>query len=382
MADILQDIQYQGDNSTFIWKSPIEDFNTGSYLTVRESQEAIFFMNGQILDTFGAGRYQLETQTIPLLSKIFNKATNDKTPYHCEIYFVNKTEQMQILWGTDSKVQYTDPTTKSMFQIGARGEMSLRVEDARKLLIKLVGTEDYLGQAQLTAKFRAFLMVKVKPYLAKTMKNPEISIFDIDEQMDVISDSLHKQLTPDFAEYGLALERFFVTEFAKPVGDPTYDRYVSLRARQFADVAEAQLQQTLGVINQQTDAQRMIIEAQGLAQKRTIEGYTFQQEQAFEVSKLAAQNEGAGNFSSAGIGLGMMGGIAGGMGATIAGMTANAMAPASPQAPGSSQASAPQPMDEMALLKQKIEKLKMMKEAGMLSDEEFDIEKKKILSAL
>lgn len=36
-------IQYEGDNSTIIWKHPEVDFNTGTQLIVHESQEAIFF---------------------------------------------------------------------------------------------------------------------------------------------------------------------------------------------------------------------------------------------------------------------------------------------------------------------------------------------------
>ena len=64
IADI---IQYEGDNSTFIWKHPCEDFHYLTQLIVHESQEAIFFMNGQALDLFGPGRYTLETQNIPKL---------------------------------------------------------------------------------------------------------------------------------------------------------------------------------------------------------------------------------------------------------------------------------------------------------------------------
>ena len=39
-------IKYEGDNSTFVWKSPIEDFNTLSQLIVHQSQEPAFFKNG------------------------------------------------------------------------------------------------------------------------------------------------------------------------------------------------------------------------------------------------------------------------------------------------------------------------------------------------
>ena len=65
-----QIIKYEGDNQTFIWKQPTEDFYSGTQLIVHESQEAVFYMNGQALDSFGAGRYTLTTQNIPMVSKL------------------------------------------------------------------------------------------------------------------------------------------------------------------------------------------------------------------------------------------------------------------------------------------------------------------------
>lgn len=122
-------------------------------------------MNGQALDMFGAGRYTLETENVPKIGKLLNRAAGDETPFHCEVYFVNKTEQMSIKWGTDSKVQYIEPTYGFPLSIGASGEMSLRAEDSRKLLIKLVGTENFLGQQKLVGFFRAFLQTRVKTYI-------------------------------------------------------------------------------------------------------------------------------------------------------------------------------------------------------------------------
>ena len=55
MAPIASVIKYEGDNSTFIWKHPCEDFNTATQLIVHETQEAIFFMNGQALDFVWTG---------------------------------------------------------------------------------------------------------------------------------------------------------------------------------------------------------------------------------------------------------------------------------------------------------------------------------------
>lgn len=273
MANISEIIKYEGDNGTFIWKHPCEDFNSMTQLIVHESQEAIFFMNGQALDLFGPGRYTLETQNIPLIGKVLNRATGDKTPFHCEVYFINKTEQMSIKWGTDSKVQYIEPTYGFPISIGASGEMSLRAEDSRKLLVRLVGTERDLSQQKLVGFFRAFLMTRVKTYIAQVMKTNTINIFEIDENLTMFSENIHKLLIPDFLGYGVSLERFFVTNIARPDGDRQYEKFKELHFRQYADIAEAKLRQQADLIYAQTEAQKVIIDSQAQAKKREQEGY-------------------------------------------------------------------------------------------------------------
>ncbi len=314
---IAEVIKYEGDNSTFVWKHPAEDFNTNSQLIVHESQEAIFFMNGQPLDLFGSGRYTLETQNLPILNKIINIPTGGESAFHCEVYFINKVDQMAITWGTDSKVQYMEPTYGFPIYIGAGGEMSLRVQDSKQLLIRLVGTEPDLSRDKLVSYFRAFLMARVKTYIAQVLKAEKISIFEIDEHLLEFSEELKKRLEGDFSDYGISLERFFVTRIVKPDGDPQFENFKALHYRQYADIADAKIRQQVGVIDQQTESQKTVIEAQGIAQKRSIEGYTYQQERGFDVAEKMAANEGAGNFSSAGIGLGMMAGVGGSVGNTI-----------------------------------------------------------------
>lgn len=326
MPQIAQIIKYEGDNTTFIWKHPCEDFNTTTQLIVHESQEAIFFMNGQALDLFGAGRYTLETQNIPLLRKFANIPTGGETPFHCEVYFINKTEQMAIKWGTDSKVQYIEPTYKFPLSIGASGEMALSVNDSRKLLIKLVGTERVLDRDQLTAFFRAFLMARVKTYLAQEMKASAINIFEIDENTEAFSKSLQNRLYGDFEEYGVSLNRFFVTTIVKPDGNPQYEKFKELHFRQYADIVEAKLRQQTEVINAQTEAQKTVIDSKAQATKRAQEGYTYQQERGFDVAQTAAGNEAVGAFSNMGIGLGMISGIGGTVGNMVGGAVNNAFA--------------------------------------------------------
>ena len=325
MAQMAEIIKYEGDNSTFIWKHPSEDFNSLTQLIVHESQEAIFFMNGQALDLFGPGRYTLETQNIPKIGKFLNRTTGGETPFHCEVYFINKTEQMSIKWGTDSKVQYVEPTYGFPISIGASGEMSLRAEDSRKLLLKLVGTENFLGQQKLIGFFRAFLMTRVKTYIAQVMKANAINIFEIDENLTLFSDSIKNLLVKDFADYGVALEQFFVTNVLKPDGDRQYEKFKELHFRQYADIAEAKLRQQTDLIYAQTEAQKVIIDSQAQATKRAQEGYTYQQERGFDVATEVARNEAVGQFTNLGIGLGTMAGVGGVVAGTVGGAMNDAL---------------------------------------------------------
>lgn len=326
MGKIADIIKYEGDNSTFVWKHPCEDFNTYTQLIVHESQEALLFMNGQALDLFGPGRHTLETQNIPLLRRIVNIPTGGQSAFHCEVYFINKTEKMAIRWGTDSKVQYVEPTYKFPIYIGASGEMSLTVDDSRKLLVKLVGTERVFDQQHLITYFRSILMTKIKTYIAQTMRASAINIFEVDEQLDALSTAIGNRLIPDFLDYGIQLNRFYVTTIAKPDGNPQYEKFKELHFRQYADIAEAQIQQRVGIIGQQTEAQKMLIESRALAQKRMQEGYTYQQERSYDIAEKAAQNEGVGEFSNMGIGLGLMTGIGGAVGGIVGGAVSDAFA--------------------------------------------------------
>ena len=318
VADV---IKYEGDNSTFVWKHPLEDFNSMTQLIVHESQEAVFMMNGEMLDEFGPGRFTLETQNTPKIGKYLNRTTGDIKPFHCEVYFVNKTEQMNIKWGTDSKVQYVEPTYGFPISIGASGEMSLKVEDSKRLLIKLVGTEEILTQATISRYFRAFLMTKIKTYIAQYMKTNKVNIFEIDEYLAEFSSALKERLVPDFLNYGVSLEQFFVTGILKPDGERMYEKFKDLHFRQYADIAEAKLQQQVNVIKAQTEAQETIIASQAMATKRQQEGYTYNKERGFDVAQDVARNESVGQFTNMGIGLGTMAGV----GSVVGGMVGEAV---------------------------------------------------------
>lgn len=404
---IAQVIKYEGDNSTFVWKHECEDFNTMSQLIVHESQEAILFKNGQALDLFSAGRHTLSTQNIPILGKLINKLTDDETPFHCEVYFINLVEQMSLKWGTDSKIQYIEPTYKCPFLIGASGEMSVSVADSRKLLLKLVGTENSLSQSSMANMFRAFLMTRIKSYIATILTTSKISIFELDMYLEQFSSQLIEKLKPDFQEYGLKLNQFFVTTISRPEGEVQYETIKELHFRQYADIADATIRQQKELIEQQTRSAKMKMEAEALADKRRVEGYDYQTERAYDTAEKLVSNEGIGNFSNAGIGLGMMGGMGIGIGRGVSGIVDNALTPinsptqvqtapaishmgetvngmppiiALKEQVNSENVLKNKTENSMGNFEERVEKLKMMRDNGLINDEIFDEHVKKLLS--
>ena len=371
MAHIADILKYEGDNTTFIWKHPVEDFNSLTQLIVHESQEAVFFMNGKALDLFGPGRYTLETQNIPLVGKALNRATGDKTPFHCEVYYINKTEQMAIKWGTDSKVQFMEPSYHFPIEIGASGEMALAVEDSRMLLVKLVGTEEYLNRSTMTSWFRGILNAKIKAYLAQVIRERQLSIFEIDEHLDELSLALKNMLSPVYREYGIELAQFVINTVVRPDGTAAYEKFKSLHFRQFADIAEAKLRQQVSVIDAETEAQRTVIASQAMATKRAQEGYTYQQERSYDVARDVARNEAVGQFTNLGVGLGAAAGVGGAVGGLVGNTVGSVLNLQTPV----NEASKEDPIDTLS-------KLKKLLEAGLIEQADYDSKKAEVLSRM
>ena len=248
-------IKYEGDNSTFIWKYPHEDFNNMTELVVHESQEAIFFANGQAADTFGPGRYKLDAENIPILTKLINVVTGVSV-FHCEVYFINKTVQMAVKWGTDSKVRFIEPTLGVPVELGASGEMNLAITDGRKMLIKLVGTMKGIAwddegagfTKSLQMSFRPLISTAVKSNLSAVLKQPTIDIVEVDEHLTELSEALRTKIVPGFEEYGLTIPQFYLTNIVLPEGDPNFRRLrelhtVTLQKRMAAAEAEVRSSQ-------------------------------------------------------------------------------------------------------------------------------------------
>ena len=277
-VEAISVIKYEGSNEVLAHKHEKEDFTIGSQLIVHESQEALFFRDGMIFDQFTAGRHTLVTNNIPKVRDYMKLGTGGINVFHCEVYFINMITQMGIRWGTDSKVRLFDPASGLHVEIGASGNYNMRVTDARKLILKLVGTTDGLIQSDITGDgksygtgmFKALIINKVKANLARIIKEENLNILEIDAYLDVLSSKLMVDINEALDEYGLTMPEFYVTSIVTPDDDPNFVRL----KQQFADKtlkvreeevrkAEAEAAQQRRIVEAQTEAQLKAVNAQG-----------------------------------------------------------------------------------------------------------------------
>lgn len=353
MANVIDVIKYEGDNRTFIWKHPCEDFNLGSQLIVHESQEAVFFRDGKALESFGAGRHTLETQNLSHLKDNINSIAGGKSVFHSEVYFINLTTQLGVKWGTDSKIRMFDPISGLHLELGACGTFNIKVIDGRKLLLKVVGTTSGFTQDNIfgstpsaTNYFRGMIVAKVKSNLARAIRENDINILEVDEHTDELADILKNEINKILDDYGMYVPEFFITNILTPDDDPNYvrlkeqhaERYLKLQQQRIKEAeavaatkraeAEAQLKLAVAKGDAYAEAEAKKILAMAEAEEIRVKGFAeaevlrakggdYQSETARIVGKAAAENESSGASGSIASGI-VQTGVGLGVGVSVA----------------------------------------------------------------
>jgi membrane protease subunit (stomatin/prohibitin family) len=272
-----------GEGPLFAWKFPGMNLSTFTQLVIRESQEAVLFSKGQLLGKFGPGKYTLNTENLPVLRTLFGLPFGGKNPFFAEVWFVNKVVPLNIDWSTTSMMHH-DPDYNAMVPVRAVGRYGLKVQDAERFLIKLVGAASQFYASDLTEHFRGAMNAKTKTVLLSYMQSQHIGIKSISAYLEPLSQALRASMLAFWEDYGFNLEGFYVTSIE---------------------------------IDDSSDEGRNILEAIGRQSAQVIGGYSWQQAKAFEVAENAVSAAGKGGMLGALMMTNMMGSGAGAVGAML-----------------------------------------------------------------
>lgn len=270
---IIDLVKWNGNPSILAWKFPSEELSTSTQLIVNETQEAYLVKEGVYQGPFGAGRHTLSTENIPLLRSLIGIPYGGKSPFTAEVWYINRATNLDIRWGTPDSIQLQDPKYQLMIPVRAFGQYGIRIIEAKKFLLKLVGTLPGFDVNTLSEYFRGVFTTKIKSEIANAIIKNGQSVLEISTQLEILSNMLQETLAPVMEEYGIGLAQFNIHSINVPEDDPAV---ITLKAA-LAKRAE------MGVL-----------------------GFNYQQERSFDVMQTAAGNEGsAGNVMGAGLGMGM-----------------------------------------------------------------------------
>lgn len=214
-AEFVDIVEWVDDSQhTMVWRFPRfhNQIKNGAQLIVRPGQKAILVSHGKLADTFGPGRYSLETKNIPILSTILGWKHGFESPFKAEVYFINTTRITDLKWGTPNPVIVRDPDFGPL-RIRAFGTYCLRAVDAATLLGELVGTDGVFEADEISEWLRSIINMA----FADVVADSNISVVDLASHYGRLSEVLRKAVAERIDdEYGLELAELNIVNISMP----------------------------------------------------------------------------------------------------------------------------------------------------------------------
>jgi len=335
LIDVLKYIPE--DDTELVWKFPSGDLKLGTQVIVNEGQEAIFVKGGIALDNFKPGTYTLSTGNIPLLNKIINLPFGGDTPFSAEVWYINTTVKRDLKWGTLTPILLRDSLIGMPVNVRAFGRWGLKISDARSFLTQITGAKIETSSDKIREYFTGEVIQKLSSALSAAVVKEKISIVDINAYLNELSKFTTDNIKQEFEKYGIDIVNFNIEN-------------VNL------------LEEDAKKYQEKFDSSAEVLAARA-------NNVDFNTVKSFEILQKAAENPSAGN----GLGAMLNAGIGLGVGLPI-GQQLGQNINVNPQVNQTSTS----PEDPM----QKLKKLKMMLDEGLITQEIFESKRDQIMKDL
>jgi membrane protease subunit (stomatin/prohibitin family) len=311
-----------------LWSENGDEIKDASQLIVKPGQGVVFLYQGRIEAVFTEpGTYDLDTDNIPFITTLSRFMQAFESEHKVGIYYFWLTEFLNQKWGTSAPIKYQDPVYDFPVGLRAFGNFSFRLTDPEPFFVNLLGARTRFPADQL----RQTMTQRLQQPLTDLLAEAGFSYADIDRNRDELAAALEIKLAPEFAELGLEMTDFRIEA-------TSFDEDTEGRIGRIADItAEARAAERAGV--------------------------DYAQLQQLEALREAARNEGG----AAGAGVGIGAGI--GLGQNLA----QQMAPPAAGAAGGG---------GVADVKARLEQLKSLLDAELITEADFAAKKEEILRDL
>lgn len=200
-------------------KSPIEDFNNGTILTVNPGEKALFVNQGEIVQIFNNGRYELTTNNFPFLNFFRRFLANGQLTYRCSIFFITETQSAEVLWGFPLQVR--DPVQNIFTKVFVRGGYTVRVNDGGKLLLSLLGMNvNFMAAPDIKVYFGNRIQQQITNLIAKYINSSQREVIDLCNDNMGVAEEITPLLDSIVEDYGLGIVNFSISAMQVDENDP------------------------------------------------------------------------------------------------------------------------------------------------------------------
>lgn len=207
-------LEWTDDSSdTIVYRFPMngQEIMSGSQLTVRESQVAVFVNQGKVADVFQPGRYKLTTANLPILSGIGSVFYQGESRFKAELYFVNTKQFVDRKWGTSNPVAMRDRDF-GVIRIRAFGNYAFRVVDAKMFMTEVFGTRGQFSIDDIEGNFKNILVSQMTDTIAES----KISALDMAMNYQEFGDMVMENARKKFNTLGLDITDFNIVNISFP----------------------------------------------------------------------------------------------------------------------------------------------------------------------
>lgn len=306
------------------WTENGDEIKNASKLIVGPGQGCIFVYEGQVKAVIEEQcLINLQTDNVPFWTTIKKFMQAFVSEHKVGIYFYRKTKILDQKWGTTSLIKYQDP--KYHFPIGlkAYGNYSYQIADAHAFFTGIVGSHNQVSIEEFRKIISARLIQPISDYLAEC----SYSYADIDANREEIARGIAIKLSIVFRKLGFSISDFRIE-------GTDFDDDTLRRINRIADLtAEAQAAKAVGL--------------------------DYAKVQQLDAMREAARNEGG----AAGAGVSLGAGVA--LGQTMAQGMADM---------------APNPQTSTEDITGKLQRLKQLFEAQLITETEYAAKKQELLA--
>lgn len=213
-GEFIEIIEWTADDrDTMVWRFDTvgRAIKYGAKLTVREGQAAVFVHEGQLADVFGPGLYLLETNNLPVLTRLQHWDHGFRSPFKSEVYFVSTTRFNDLKWGTRNPIIARDPEFGPV-RLRAFGTYAMRVGDPARFMSEIVGTDGDFTRDEITFQIRNVIVQEFSRAIAAS----NIPVLDMAANTHQLGALVAKAIAPVIEAYGLVLPEFYIENISLP----------------------------------------------------------------------------------------------------------------------------------------------------------------------